>query len=125
MAKVVAILAVLIFCSIASTTKADEHIIVAAYSATRGQTDSTPNTTASGLKISNKHHGKVVALSYDLAKNHKFGDKFKLYVNGQCYDVVFEDIMNRKWRKRIDLLLPTTKHCFQWGLRKGLLVKAE
>lgn len=97
-------------------------VTVAAYSPEAHQTDKSPSVTASGLKIRNEHYGKVIALSKDIAKDYKFGTKFKLYIGDLVYDVVYEDSTNKCWNKRIDLLLPTRKGCYQWGLKKGRLV---
>ena len=100
-------------------------VTVAAYSPEVRQTDKSPQITASGLKIRNEHFGKVIALSSDLAKGHKFGAKFKLYIGNQVYDVVYEDSTNKCWKKRIDLLLQTRSKCFQWGLKRGRLVSEK
>jgi 3D (Asp-Asp-Asp) domain-containing protein len=118
---------VLLFGNVASAGEPTRlSVTVAAYTAVRGQTDSTPNVTASGLRITSKHHGNIVALSSDLKKHFKFGDRIKIYIGDQVIDAVCEDVMHPKWRKRVDLLLSSTKACFRWGLKKGvILVNAE
>jgi 3D (Asp-Asp-Asp) domain-containing protein len=114
---------VLLFGNIASAGEPTRlTVTVAAYTTTRGQTDSTPNVTASGLRITSKHHGNIIALSHDLRKHFKFGDRVKIYVGNQVIDAVCEDVMHPKWRKRIDLLLSSTKACRIWGLKKGVIL---
>src|SRR5512142_472814 len=61
----------------------------------------SPHITASGFKITQGHYYRVIALSPDLAKGHKFGDQFRLEVGGKCYFVEFQDKMPNKHRRSI------------------------
>jgi 3D (Asp-Asp-Asp) domain-containing protein len=81
-----------------------------------------PNTTASMLKIERLHYRRLVAFSRDLASRFKFGQRFYLVVGGKVFDVEFQDIMNKKHRNKIDLLLGSKRECLEFGVKKGTLV---
>ncbi len=99
------------------------HLItVTAYTNVTRCTDSTPNITASLLHIKPQHYWKVIALSRDLAKHYRFGDKFQLYINGEPHLVEFQDLMPGKHKRKIDLLLPSIKKCKDFGKKKGILI---
>jgi 3D (Asp-Asp-Asp) domain-containing protein len=72
------------------------------------QTDSTPFITASGFKLNEKNPKKhrIIAISRDLRKKLKFGDKVRLEGIGK-YDgeYVVHDLMNKRWKNRIDILI--------------------
>jgi 3D (Asp-Asp-Asp) domain-containing protein len=97
-------------------------IIVTAYTNVPQCTDDTPDETASLLLIRPKHYWNVIALSRDIAKDYKFGDKFRLLINGKPHMVVYEDRMPAKHTKKIDLLLPSIRECREFGKQKGILI---
>ena len=82
---------------------------------------------ASGLKLNKSHCGIIVALSHDLAKRYKKGDKFKLYLPGsnKMIKAVYQDLMHPKHSNMVDILLPTIKDCRNFGSQKGILIKDE
>lgn len=78
------------------------------YKANEGETDSTPNITASGFKIDMKNpkRHKLIAVSRDLKRKMKYGSK--VYVKGTGkHDGVYvvRDLMNKRYKKRIDILI--------------------
>ena len=81
---------------------------VTTYTTVKSQTDNTPYITASGFKLNKKNpkQHRIVAVSRDLKKKLKFGDKIKLLGTGK-YDGVYqvEDVMNKRFRNRIDILI--------------------
>lgn len=87
-----------------------EYDIVTAttYSASLEETDSTPLITASGFKISKKNakRQRVIAVSRDLKRKLKFGQKVRIKGAGK-YNGVYtvQDIMNKRYKKRIDILI--------------------
>jgi 3D (Asp-Asp-Asp) domain-containing protein len=85
-----------------------QAVTVTTYSPTRGQTDDTPDLTASGFKIDLHNPGKhrIIAVSRDLKKYLKFGEKVVISNTGK-YDGIWqvEDVMNRRWKNKIDLLI--------------------
>jgi len=85
-----------------------ETVTLTTYSPTTGETDSTPNITASGFKISKKHpeRHKIIAVSRDLKKKWKFNTKIRI-TNGGKYNGVYtiKDVMNKRYKKRIDILV--------------------
>ncbi len=97
-------------------------ITVTAYTNVPKCTDRTPNQTASLLRLRPDHYWKVIALSRDIAKDYKFGDRFELWIGGKVHLVEFQDLMPPRHTKKIDLLLPSLKKCRNFGKRKGILV---
>jgi 3D (Asp-Asp-Asp) domain-containing protein len=85
-----------------------ETVTLTTYSPTAGETDSTPNITASGFKISKKHpeRHKIIAVSRDLKKKWKFNTKIRI-TNGGKYNGVYtvKDVMNKRYKKRVDILI--------------------
>lgn len=101
-------------------------VTVCAYSPDYDQCDGTPSITASGLKLKKENHNqKIVALSRDLAKKYEFGDKFQLIVENEVYNVIFHDKMNKKWQKRVDLLIFDKQKCKKFGKKQGFLIKKD
>lgn len=85
------------------------HVVtMTTYTIEKNQTDSNPLETASGYILDKKNPAKhkVIAISRDLKKKFKFSDS--VYVsNAGSYDGVYvvEDIMNRRFKDRIDILI--------------------
>lgn len=83
-------------------------VTVTTYSPTKGQTDDTPNITASGFRIDlqNPDKHRIIAVSRDLKKYLKFGEKV-IITNAGKYNGIWqvEDVMNRRWKNKIDLLI--------------------
>ena len=83
-------------------------VTLTTYTIERNQTDSNPLETASGYivdSINPKRH-KVIAISRDLKSKFKFSDS--VYIsNAGSYDGVYvvEDVMNRRFKDRIDILI--------------------
>ncbi|MCE5241608.1 MAG: hypothetical protein ABFD98_00100 [Syntrophobacteraceae bacterium] len=98
------------------------RVKITAYTNVPQCTDSTPNETASMLRIKRKHYWKLVALSRDLARGYKFGDRFILRVNGRDYPVEFQDLMAARHRNKIDFLLPSVKRAMKFGVNDGVLI---
>jgi hypothetical protein len=83
---------------------------------------SKPNCVmASTKKITTGHYGNVIALSPDLARRFRFGEKFQLKINGEVYIVEYWDRMPHPQIKSVDLLLPSSKSCKRLGRSKGEL----
>ena len=85
-----------------------ETVTLTTYSPTTGETDSTPNITASGFKINIKHpeRHKIIAVSRDLKKKWKFNTKIRI-TNGGKYNGIYtvKDVMNKRYKNRIDILV--------------------
>lgn len=92
----------------------DYHTVrVSMYTTSAAQTDSTPLITASGFKLDSINPGKhrIIAVSWDLKKLFKYGDKVRVEGIGK-YDGVYvvRDLMHSRWEKKIDILIdPTDK----------------
>ncbi|MCU0587141.1 MAG: hypothetical protein MUF52_03205 [Syntrophobacteraceae bacterium] len=98
------------------------RVTVTAYTNIPSCTDSTPDETASMLRIRPGHHGRIIALSRDLARGYRFGDRFHLIVGGKTHVVEFQDLMARRHTNRIDLLLPSKRKCQEFGVSSGVLL---
>jgi 3D (Asp-Asp-Asp) domain-containing protein len=89
---------------------------ITAYNPVMGQTDETPFIMASGKTV----YQGAVALSRDLERDLglKFGDTIEIDGFGQF---MFEDRMNRRWKRRVDILLFCPEKARQFGVRKSFL----
>ena len=85
-----------------------ETVTLTTYSPSLQECDSTPHITASGFKINPKNPKKhrIIAISRDLKKKLPFGTVVKITGAGKFNgDYVVEDIMNKRYKNRIDLLI--------------------
>jgi len=83
-----------------------EIVTLTTYKASESETDSTPNITASGFKITNPKKHRIIAVSRDLKKKYKFGQKIRITGAGK-YNGIYRvhDVMNKRYRNRIDILI--------------------
>lgn len=93
-------------------------LVFTAYNALVGQTDDTPNITASNKEI----FPGVLALSRELITryghggNIQYGDKVWVVVPMQV-----EDTMNKRWRGRGDVFMMDYDQAVQFGRKSGIL----
>jgi 3D (Asp-Asp-Asp) domain-containing protein len=83
-------------------------VTVTTYTVSAGQTDSTPLITASGYKLDsvNPKKQKVIAISRDLKRKYKFGQKVRVKGAGKLDGVyTVRDLMAKRWTKKIDILI--------------------
>ena len=87
-------------------TQQPEIVTLTTYKAVLGETDSTPNITASGFKITNPKKHRIIAVSKDLRKKWGWGTKVRIVGAGK-YDGTYRvhDLMNKRYKKRIDILI--------------------
>ncbi len=83
-----------------------EIVTLTTYKANESETDSTPNITATGFKITNPKKHKIIAVSRDLKRKYKFGQKVRITGAGK-YNGTYRvhDVMNKRYKKRIDILI--------------------
>jgi 3D (Asp-Asp-Asp) domain-containing protein len=85
-----------------------ETVTLTTYSATEGETDSTPHLTASGFKIDkdNPKKHRIIAVSRDLKRKWPFGTKVRIKKAGKYNGVyIVKDVMNKRYKNRIDILI--------------------
>jgi 3D (Asp-Asp-Asp) domain-containing protein len=85
-------------------------VTVTTYTPSVEETDSTPLITASGFKINpnNPKKQRIVAVSRDLKRKYKFGKKVRITGIGKLSGTyTVRDVMNKRYRKRIDILIGT------------------
>ena len=91
-----------------SSVVPSEVVTITTYTPSVEETDSTPLITASGFKINerNPRRHRIVAVSRDLKRKYKFGTKLRIKGAGK-YDGTYtvRDVMNKRFRKRIDILV--------------------
>jgi len=83
-------------------------VTVTTYTISEEQTDSTPLITASGYKLDsiNPKKQKVIAISRDLKRKYKFGQKVRVKGAGNLDGIyTVRDLMASRWTKKIDILI--------------------
>ena len=108
------IISILLFLSIFSNV--DEKVTATVYNAVPAQTNSDPSHTASMFKLdlSNPYKHRIIAVSRDLLIKFPMGTKVR--VSGTKYDGVYvvEDKMNKRYKKRIDILINVDMKIGKW-----------
>ena len=101
-------------------------VTVTTYSVTEAQTDSTPLITASGFKLNatNPKRHRIIAVSRDLKRKYKFGQKVRIEGAGKYNGIyTIRDLMHHRWKNKIDILInPSDKHT---KLRKIKMFRVE
>jgi 3D (Asp-Asp-Asp) domain-containing protein len=85
-----------------------DTVTVTTYTTDPQETDEEPLITASGFKLDslNPRRHKIIAVSRDLKKLFKFGQKVKITGIGKYSGIyVVRDLMNKRWKKRVDILI--------------------
>ena len=97
------------------------------YHAVEGQTDSTPNLTATMFEIdlSNPRKHNIIAVSRDLeSMGFKMNQKVLIQGAGDLSgEWIIRDRMNKRFTKRIDFLVNTTRKGGKWENVKISLIK--
>lgn len=60
---------------------------------------------------------KVIAVSRDLIKQQNIGHRTRVKIEGLPGVYHVRDKMHRRWRNKIDILVPTKSQAFEWGKR--------
>jgi 3D (Asp-Asp-Asp) domain-containing protein len=96
----------------------DLTVTATIYHATIGQTDSTPNITATNFKINmdNPESHRIIAVSRDLeTKGFKMNTVVVISNAGDMNGLwVIRDRMNKRWTNRIDFLVDETMKGGKW-----------
>ena len=87
-------------------TTQPEIVTLTTYKAVEAECDDTPNITASGFKITNPKKHRIIAVSKDLKRKWKWGTKVRIVGAGKLSGTYYvRDLMNKRYRKRIDILI--------------------
>ena len=104
-----------------SSLNEEQRVFVTAtiYHAVEEQTDSTPDITASGYKINMEDplSDRIIAVSWDLENIYGFKMGDMVYIKGTPYlDGIWfvRDRMHKRWKKRIDFLVPESIKAGKW-----------
>jgi len=83
-------------------------VTVTTYKVNEFKNDPNGDKTASGMTLTtnNPRQHRIIAVSWDLKKKYKFGQWVRI-VGAGIYDgkYVVKDLMNKRWRKKIDILI--------------------
>jgi len=85
-----------------------ETVKVTTYTVDEKMTDDEPTVTASGFKVDslNPKKHRIIAVSQDLKRKYKFGQKVRVTGIGRYSGVyTVRDLMHRRWKKKIDILI--------------------
>ncbi len=95
----------------------DEQVVATVYNAVPEQTNSDPGHTASMFKLdlSNPYKHRIIAVSRDLLVKFPMGTRVR--VEGTSYDGIYvvEDKMNKRYTKRIDILINVEMRIGKWN----------
>jgi 3D (Asp-Asp-Asp) domain-containing protein len=83
-------------------------VTVTTYKVNEFKNDINGDLTATGIKLDtvNPRKHRIIAISWDLKKRYKFGQKvFVLGAGIYSGTYYVQDLMNKRWRKRIDILI--------------------
>ena len=91
-----------------STTPKYYSVKATMYTVSSGQTDTTPNITATGFRLDsiNPKRHRIIAVSRDLKRILGFGKKVRIEGAGKWSGVyVIKDVMHKRWTRKIDILV--------------------
>ena len=98
----------------------EKVVTLTTYSTTKGETDDSPNITASGFEIDedNPKKHRIIAVSRDLKRRLRFGEKVVLSNAGRFNGVWYvRDLMNSRFKNKIDVLInPNDKQTKMFGV---------
>lgn len=109
---------ILLVVLIISTPKHKVVVTATVYNAVVEQTNSDPGHTASMFKLDlkNPYKHRIIAVSRDLLTKFPMGTKVRIEGTGR-YDGIWyvEDKMNKRYSKRIDLLINVDMPIGKWN----------
>jgi len=92
-------------------------VTITAYSSTKDQCDSTPHITASMLPV----RKGTVAVSRDILKDHGINFGKRVFLPGYGFFEV-RDVMNQRWKSRIDIWESDREAARLFGIQEGTLM---
>ena len=94
-----------------------DTVVATVYNAVPEQTNSDPSHTASMFKIdlSNPYKHRIIAVSRDLLIKYPMGTKVRIS-GTKGYDGIYtvEDLMNKRYKRRIDILINIDMKIGKW-----------
>jgi LysM repeat protein len=108
------------FLKAAKGLKRKLSVTATAYTSHRGQTDKTPFLAAWNNRI--RPGMKVIAVSRDLIYKYGITNGSKVRISGLPGIYTVRDKMNKKWRRKIDIYMGTSRwRALRWGRRRVTL----
>ncbi len=108
------------FLKISKGLKRKLSVTATAYTSHRSQTDSTPFLAAWNNRI--RPGMKVIAVSRDLIYKYGITNGKKVRISGLPGIYTVRDKMNKKWRRKIDIYMGTSRwRALRWGRRRVTL----
>lgn len=93
------------------------QVTASAYTLAKGETKPTHQGLAAWGDIL-KPGMRVIAVSRDLIKKHGLGHHSRVEIEGLPGTYTVRDKMNRRWRNKIDILVPSRAQALNWGKRQ-------
>lgn len=99
------------------------RVTATVYNPVKSQCSENPLTTADGsiINVAKLNRGEIkwIAVSQDLLKTFKFGDKVEVISEDELISGVYEvhDTMPKKWTKKIDILMPSKINKGVWKVK--------
>lgn len=99
------------------------RVTATVYNPVKSQCLGNPLTTADGsiINVAKLNRGEIkwIAVSQDLLKIFKFGDKVEVISDDELISGVYEvhDTMPKRWTKKIDILMPSKINKGVWKVK--------
>lgn len=93
------------------------------YNPVKSQCSGNPLKTADGsiINVAKLNRGEIkwIAVSQDLLKTFKFGDKVEVISDDELISGIYEvhDTMPKRWTKKIDILMPSKINKGVWKVK--------
>ena len=108
------------FLKVSKGLKRKLSVTATAYTSHRGQTDKTPFLAAWNNRI--RPGMKIIAVSRDLITKYGITNGKKVRISGLKGIYTVRDKMNKKWRRKIDIYMGTSRwRALRWGRRRVTL----
>ncbi len=108
------------FLKVSKGLKRKLSVTATAYTSHRGQTDRTPFLAAWNNRI--RPGMKIIAVSRDLIARYGITNGKKVRISGLKGIYTVRDKMNKKWRRKIDIYMGTSRwRALRWGRRRVTL----
>lgn len=107
---------ILLLTTLMSINNVEENVVATVYNAVPSQCNNDPGHTASMFKLdlTNPYKHKIIAVSRDLLETFPMGTR--VIITGTDYDGIYvvEDKMNKRYEKRIDILINVDMKIGKW-----------
>lgn len=111
---------VLLLLALMLPTAEARSVLVSAYNAQSGQTDSSPTITATGSRV----RPGIVALSPDLRREFPYHSRVQITCDGFKSIYTVEDSTSARYVNRVDIFMWSHRDAISWGVKRCQIQKA-